>query len=70
MSAPNLRVVQPADEPSAEDNLSRIVPDLMAAERVVAQLRLELAAERVRLAKERRVAFLREEAVRREFGRP
>lgn len=66
-SAARLRVVAPAPE-SPEDALARIVPLLLAAEAEGARLRNALDAERRRLAVQRGVAFLRAEAVRREFG--
>jgi hypothetical protein len=70
MTRTNLRVVAPADEPlTAAESLAQIVPELIEAEAVVALLKRQMDAERVRLAKERRVAFVREEQVRREFGR-
>jgi hypothetical protein len=66
---PALHLVAPqAGPPPAADALARIVPELIAAEAEVARLKRLLDAERVRLAKERGLAFLREEAVRREFG--
>lgn len=65
----NLRVVSPADEPpTAAEALARLVPELIEAEAVVARLKRQLDVERVRLAKGRGVAFIREETVRREFG--
>lgn len=53
---------------SAVAGLEAIVPELIAAEAVVARLRRLMDMERTRLAKERGVAFIREESVRREFG--
>lgn len=52
-----------------EKMLAIIVPDLAEAERVVATLRRHLAEQGRLLAKERGVAFIREERLRQEFGR-
>lgn len=55
-------------EPSPEQALAELVPALLEAERKVAALRNQVDAERRRLAVKRGVAFIRPEAVRREFG--
>lgn len=67
MTARKFRIV-PADEGAPERALSALVPELLAAERKVAALRNQVDAERRRLAAKRGVAFLRPEAVRREFA--
>lgn len=67
MKQPKFRVVG-EDEPSPSELLAGIVPELVKAEREVARLRNELALAGRLLAKQRRVAFIREEHLRREFG--
>lgn len=64
---PRLAVVR--EEPSPEEALRSIVPDLSAAEAEVARLRNALAVNGRLLAKSRGLAFIREELLRREFGR-
>lgn len=56
---------QPA---TASERLAEIVPELIAAELLVVQLRMSLKAMGRQLAVERGVAFIREEHLRREFG--
>lgn len=70
MTAPRkLALVSPEPERvEPEAALAEIVPDLLAAERSVADLRNRLNSERRRLAEKRGVVFLREEVVRREFA--
>lgn len=63
-----LRIVTPDEPEKPEDALVRIMPQLLAAEAEVARFRNELDVERRRLAVKRGVAFIRAEAVRREFG--
>ena len=62
-------VEQPPEPLPAEDMLRQLVPELERAEAAVRRLRALVDAERRRLADERRVAFIRPEAVRREFAR-
>jgi hypothetical protein len=66
------RRVSPAPPPSplkgAAEMLGFIVPALKDAERTVARLRHMMDRERLRLAEERGVAFIREEQIRKEFG--
>jgi hypothetical protein len=70
MTRTNLRIIILTEQPrTAAESLQQIVPELIEAEGVVARLKRLMDAERVRLAKERGVAFVREEQVRREFGR-
>lgn len=58
------------EEPSpAEDMLRELVPGLIEAERAVARYRQLIAEQGRALARERGIAFIREEALRREFGR-
>jgi hypothetical protein len=64
-----LAIVAAPAELSPAEALADIVPKLIAAEAEVARLTRLMNAERKRLAQERRVAFVREEHVRREFGR-
>lgn len=71
MSGPGrakLHVVAEAREPTASERLTDIVPELIAAEVLVAQLRASMKIAGQDLARERRVAFVREEHIRREFG--
>jgi len=66
-----LHIVKPDEkrrEAGPADLLAEIVPELAAAEAFVARLRQLLSEQGKRLAKERRVAFIREEHLRREFG--
>jgi hypothetical protein len=68
-SARKLHIV--ADEPpeqSPSEALAELVPQLMELEHGVTVIRQKIDGHRVRLARERGVAFLREEAIRREFG--
>lgn len=68
MTAPAFRLVGAEPQPSASDALARVVPELIAAEAEVARLKRLMDAERVRLAKERSISFIREERIRQEFG--
>jgi hypothetical protein len=52
-----------------EDALAELVPQMIAAEREASDLRRRIDTERQRLAVKRGVSFIREEHVRREFGR-
>lgn len=65
----HLTIVAPEPERvEPEAALRELVPELLAHERRVADLRNRLNDERRRLASKRGVAFIREEAVRREFA--
>jgi hypothetical protein len=69
---PELRVVEktPAAhvDRQPEAMLAKLVPELIEAEQDVAILRMLVDSWRRALAAERGVAFIRDEAVRREFG--
>ena len=65
---PLLRVVDGQPAPTPEAMLAELVPELLAAERNVVRLRGHVAAWTRLLATERRVAFIRDEHVRQEFG--
>lgn len=67
MTRAHLAIVAPQPE-QPEEALGALVPALVGAERRVAVLRQQIDQERRRLAVKRGVAFIREEAVRREFG--
>jgi hypothetical protein len=62
----NLKVVPAAS--TAAEMLAELVPELVRAEQTAAALRALVGEWRRQLARERRVAFVREEQVRREFG--
>jgi hypothetical protein len=63
-----LHLVVPENEPTpTEEMLFRIVPALASAEKVVERLHHLMRMQMRALADERRVSFVREEHVRREF---
>jgi hypothetical protein len=65
---PKLAVVpKPERVPTTAERLAEVVPELIAAEVLVAQLRAMLKSLGRELAVERGVAFIREEHLRREF---
>jgi hypothetical protein len=64
---PRLRVVSEETQ-SAADMLRELVPEMIRAEETAAALRALVESWRRQLARERGVAFVREEHVRREFG--
>lgn len=67
---PNLHVVNSAaPELDPETELAKLVPLLISGEREVAALRFLVGAHRIALAKKRKLTFIRDEAVRREFGK-
>lgn len=68
MTARNLKLVQAGPEPTPEERLADLVPQLIEAERKVADLRNQVDIHRRRLALDRGVAFIRPEHVRREFA--
>lgn len=69
MSRADLRVVgKPVPLLSPEGMLAAYVPELIEAERRVRYMRQQVADQGRLLAKERGVAFIREEKLRQEFG--
>lgn len=68
MQRANLRVVPPPLTSGPADLLGQVVPELIAAEALVARLRNIMADQGRLLAKDRGVAFIRPEHLRREFG--
>lgn len=69
MSRANLRVVSDAKPTGPADMLGQIVPELRAAEALVARLRNLMNDQGRLLARERGVGFIRPEQLRQEFGR-
>ena len=70
MSRANLRVVpKPPMCTDPKSLLRQIVPELIAAEALVARLRNMMAEQGRELAKDRGVAFIRPEQLRQEFKR-
>lgn len=71
---PQLRVVKGAPvhdtrkAPDPEAMLAKLVPELIAAEENVAALRALVDSWRCALARQRGVAFIRQERIRQEFG--
>ena len=70
MSRAKLAVVrnEPEAERGPEDRLALLLPALAGAEMVVGKLRREIAEHGRALARKRGVAFIREEALKQEFG--
>jgi hypothetical protein len=69
MSGAQLHIVRDRKPVGPAELLAQIVPELAAAEAVVARLRQMMDEQRRALAKERQVAFIRPEHIRREFSR-
>jgi hypothetical protein len=62
-------VAEAPPEQTPSEALAELLPQLMELEHDVTVIRQKIDGHRVRLARERGVAFIREEHVRREFGR-
>lgn len=62
------KVAPPAPLTTPEERLAMLVPALIEAEKVLAEVRVAIAEQGRKLATKRGVVFIRPEALRQEFG--